>query len=166
MMVKSALTCFLMCSSILVLGQKSIDDAIKKYNSGSVNYIEVETLKTKLDAGENLVLLDTRTKAEYSVSHLKNAIWIGYDAFDKEKVKHLDKTAKIIVYCSIGVRSEKIGEKLKTLGFYNIKNLYGGIFDWVNHSYPIYKNNQQTQNVHPFDKFWGKFLQRGNKILE
>ena len=38
----------------------------------------------------------------------------------------------IIVYCSIGVRSEDIGEKLKELGYTKILNLYGGIFDWKN----------------------------------
>ncbi len=152
--------------SISGLAQNSINEAIQKYNSGSIDYIEVETLKTKLDTGENIVLLDTRTKAEYSVSHLKNAIWIGYDNFDIKKVKHLDKNTIIVVYCSIGVRSEQIGEQLKSIGFKNIQNLYGGIFDWINHGYPIYKNNKQTQNVHPYDKFWGNFLERGNKVLE
>ncbi|MGX1023734.1 rhodanese-like domain-containing protein [Psychroflexus sp. MBR-150] len=157
--------------SLFIIGlsgfaQNSIDDAIQKYNSGSVSYIEVETLKTKLDAGENIILLDTRTKAEYEVSHLKNAIWVGYDNFEKKNVKHLDKNTKIIVYCSIGVRSEQIGERLKAMDFNNIRNLHGGIFEWVNRGYPIYKNNLQTQNVHPYDEFWGKFLERGNKVLE
>lgn len=152
--------------SLTGIAQNSIDEAIQKYNSGSVDYIEAETLKTKLDAGENIVLLDTRAKAEFDVSHLKNAIWIGYDNFKKENVKQLDKNTEIVVYCSIGVRSEQIGERLKNMGFKNIQNLYGGIFDWVNRGYPIYRNNQQTQNVHPYDKFWGKFLELGNKVLE
>ncbi|RRO12154.1 rhodanese-like domain-containing protein [Flavobacteriaceae bacterium 14752] len=158
------LTVFLF--SLTGIAQNSIDEAIQKYNSGSVDYIEVETLKTKLDAGEDIVLLDTRAKAEFDVSHLKNAIWIGYDNFKKENVKQLDKNTEIVVYCSIGVRSEQIGERLKNMGFKNIQNLYGGIFDWVNRGYPIYKNSKQTKNVHAYDKFWGKFLERGNKILE
>ena len=146
--------------------QNSIDEALQKHNSGSVPYISVEQLKAKIVNNESLVLLDTRAKAEYEVSHIKNAIRIGYENFDIKKVKQLDKNTEIVVYCSIGVRSEQIGERLKKMGFKNIQNLYGGIFDWVNHGYPVFKNNQQTQNVHPYDKYWGKFLKRGNKVLK
>jgi len=155
---------FLFCLN--AIAQNSIDEAIQKYNSNSIDYIDVKSLKTELKTGQDLGLLDSRSKAEYNVSHLKNAIWVGYDTFDKEKVNHLDKDAEIVVYCSIGVRSEQIGEQLEAMGFKHIQNLYGGIFEWINHGYPVYKNNKPTQNVHPYDKFWGKFLKRGHKVLE
>jgi len=158
------LSLFFIC--LIGFTQESIDYAIQKYNSNSIDYIDVKSLKTELKTGQDLVLLDSRSKAEYNVSHLKNAIWVGYDTFDIEKVNHLDKDAEIVVYCSIGVRSEQIGEQLEAMGFKNIKNLYGGIFEWINHGYPVYQNNNPTLNVHPYDKFWGKFLKRGHKVLE
>ncbi|MBS3739739.1 rhodanese-like domain-containing protein [Mesohalobacter halotolerans] len=151
--------------SFLGFSQNSIDEAIEKFNTGSINYISVEALKDKLDAGQDLILLDTRAKKEFRVSHLKNAIWVGYDNFDIKKVKQLDKNTEIVVYCSIGVRSEQIGEQLKAMGFKNINNLYGGIFEWSNQGYPVYQKGNQTQKVHAYDKFWGKFLERGQKIF-
>ena len=57
----------------------------------------------------------------------------------------------------IGVRSEQIGEQLKAMGYDNIKNLYGGIFEWTNQGYPVFKGNQQTLKVHAYDDFGGSF---------
>jgi rhodanese-related sulfurtransferase len=147
-----------------VFAQDSIDDAIQKYNSGSIPYISIEQLKADLVNNEKLILLDTRSKEEYEVSHLKDAQWIGYKEFEELKVKNIDKNSKIVVYCSVGVRSEKIGEKLKSLGFENIKNLYGGVFEWVNNGYTIYVNQEPTENIHTYNKRWGQYIKRGNKI--
>jgi rhodanese-related sulfurtransferase len=44
---------------------------------------------------------------------------VGFNYFNSKKVEAAvkDKNTNIIVYCSIGVRSEQIGEKLKKLGY-------------------------------------------------
>jgi len=118
---------------------------------------------------DGVLLLDTRKKEEYEVSHLKNAIWVGYKEFDEDLVRSQipDKEAPILVYCSIGVRSENIGEKLMDMGYLNVKNLYGGIFDWKNKDNPVYKsNNQETDSVHAFSKHWGKLLTKGIKVYD
>ena len=164
--MKINLLLFFLLYTFIGWSQNTIDQAIEKYNTGSIDYIVVETLKDKLDARQNLVLLDTRAKAEFDVSHLKNAVWIGYENLNTEALKHIDKNQQLVVYCSIGVRSEQIGEQLKALGFENIKNLYGGIFEWTNQGYPVFKNKQQTQKVHAYDKFWGKFLLKAEKVFE
>ncbi len=144
--------------------QNSIDEALQKYNSGSISYISVEQLKAKVVNDENFVLFDTRSKEEYEVSHLKNAIWIGYKKFDRNRVQNIDKDSRIIVYCSVGVRSEKIGEQLKSMGFRNIKNLYGGIFLWVNKGYPVYLEGNQTEEIHTYNKRWEKYITAGKKV--
>ena len=151
--------------TFISIGQNRIDKALERHNKGSITYIDVNNLKEKLNNKEDLFLLDTRTLEEYEVSHIKNATWVGYKKFDKSKVKHLDKTKPIVVYCSIGVRSEKIGEKLLKLGFVDVKNLYGGIFQWVNEGYPVFINGLQTQKIHAFNKSWGKSLKRGQKVF-
>ena len=72
----------------------------------------------------------------------------------------------IVIYCSIGVSSENIGEKLVAEGYTNVQNLYGSIFKWVEKEHPIYDNfNQQTNKVHVFSKYWGKLLTKGEKVL-
>ena len=48
------------------------------------------------------------------------------------------KSDTIVLYCSIGYRSEKIGEKLVEMGYGHVFNLYGGIFEWVNRDLPVY----------------------------
>lgn len=151
--------------SVNASGQQTIGEAINKYNSHSVTYISVEELQQKLTEQQNIYLLDTREKKEFEVSHLKNAIWIGYESLNLENLKPIDKTATIVVYCSIGVRSEQIGEKLIDMGYQNVFNLYGGIFDWVNSSYSVFNSNgDPTRKVHAYDSFWGKFLNDAEKV--
>lgn len=155
---------FLLFLNYIGFSQNSIYEAIKTYNTGSIEYIRTNELKQKLEKGESLYLLDTRAKQEYEISHFKDAIWVGYKSFEESKVKNLDRNTLVVVYCSIGVRSEQIGEKLKELGFTNIKNLYGGIFDWSNKGYPIYQNKEETDTVHGFNKFWSKFLTKAKTV--
>jgi rhodanese-related sulfurtransferase len=140
-----------------------MDKTLKKFNRESIPYIQPEELTDQ----QNAFILDTREKAEYDVSHLKNAIWVGYKNFQLDSVIPKIKTRKseIVVYCSIGVRSEDIGEKLMKAGYSNVKNLYGGIFEWKNKGYPVYDNQEkQTEKIHAFSKHWGKLLTKGEKV--
>ena len=113
----------------------------------------------------DVTLLDAREPAEFGVSHIANAISIGYDQFNVGTVKNLDKNSKIVVYCSVGYRSEKIAEKLKKEGFAHVSNLYGGIFEWVNQGNPVIDSNGQfTKRVHGYSKSWGIWLNKGEKV--
>lgn len=111
------------------------------------------------------IFFDAREKAEYNVSHLKNATWVGYDNFDMNRVKHIAKTQKIIVYCSVGYRSEKITEKLNKAGYTNVSNMVGGIFEWKNQNNVVVDNaGKETQKVHGYSKTWGVWLNKGEKV--
>jgi rhodanese-related sulfurtransferase len=142
-------------------GQKNLDRTLRQLNKESVPYVRVNELKS---AGA--ILLDTRQKEEYDVSHLKDAIWVGYKSFEEDSVTTtiIDKETPIIVYCSIGVRSEDVGEKLQKAGYTNVKNLYGGIFEWKNQGNTVYNKTIETDSVHAFDKQWGKLLKKGVKV--
>lgn len=134
-------------------------------NKESVPYIQV----AKAIKMDSIVFLDAREIEEYEVSHLKNAVWVGYDTFDAEIVKDSipDTSTSIVVYCSIGVRSEDIGEKLQKLGYSNIQNLYGGIFKWKNLGYPVFDSiGNETEKVHAYSKLWGKLLTKGEKVYD
>ncbi len=153
---------FVLLSSI-AFGQKKIEKTLKELNKQSVPYIYPDELKKMND----VVLLDTRKKEEYKVSHLKNAIWVGYDSFQEESLKKklAHNNVNIVVYCSIGVRSEDIGEKLLKAGYSNVKNLYGGIFLWKNKGNSIYSTPTfETDSIHAYDKQWGKLLTKGIKV--
>ena len=115
----------------------------------------------------DVVLLDAREQNEYDVSHLKNAVFVGYDSFNlKKTLKKLpNKNTKIVVYCSLGIRSEEIAEKLKKVGYTNVLNLYGGIFEWKNNNYNVFSSEgKATEKVHTFSEDWKKWLLKGEKI--
>jgi len=114
---------------------------------------------------ESAILLDARAYEEFETSHISNALWVGYDEFDPKSVADLNKDQTVIVYCSVGYRSERIGEKLVDLGFANVYNLYGGIFEWVNQGQPVQnQDGNATEDVHCYSKLWGVWLERGSKV--
>ncbi len=113
---------------------------------------------------ETAVFLYTRERVEYEVSHLQDAQWVGFNDFDLETVKGMDKNGPIVVYCSIGARSQDIGKKLMEAGFTRVYNLYGGIFHWVNEELPVYNNGKPTQKIHAYNKVWGIWLSKGEKV--
>lgn len=113
------------------------------------------------------IFLDTRELNEYNISHLQNALFVGSKTFSLDEVKNIQKNQPVIVYCSIGKRSEDVTLKLKKAGYTNVKNLYGGIFEWVNDGHTVYnKNNAVTDSVHAFGHLWGKFLNKGVKVYD
>lgn len=113
----------------------------------------------------NLHILDTREEDEFMVSHIKNARHVGSFWFDMRKVYDISKNSTVVVYCSVGIRSEKIGEKLIAAGYKNVFNLYGGIFEWVNQGHPVYKQNGvQTAEIHTYNNTWDRWAERGTKV--
>ena len=116
---------------------------------------------------KNAIFLDTRAKREYEVSHIQNAVWVGYDEFSLKSLKNLKKDSEIIAYCSVGYRSEKIGEILKKAGYQNVKNLWGGIFEWVNEGKGLVDNAEKPTNiVHSYSPEWGIWLKKGVKVYK
>lgn len=121
-----------------------------------------------LDQNEILdkaMFLDTREKEEFEVSHLKGARWVGFDSFSMESIKDIPKDKLIVVYCSVGARSQDIGKRLKASGYKNVYNLYGGIFHWVNEEKAIYKNHTVTNKIHAYNRVWGIWVNKGEKVF-
>ena len=144
--------------------QSPIDQALKRYNSGDIPYIDTKTA-AQWQQKDSVVFLDTRSAKEFTISHLPEAQFIGYKEFNQSKLKtlNLDKATPIIVYCSIGVRSEQIGVKLKKLGYHNVYNLYGGIFLWYNQGRTIIDNDQRpTREIHGYDQHWAQYIEGGS----
>ncbi|MFK7981744.1 MAG: rhodanese-like domain-containing protein [Saprospiraceae bacterium] len=125
----------------------------------TVPTMSVTTLKEEMD---KVYILDAREKQEYNVSHIPNAKYIGHTKMATDNLKDIPKDAKVVVYCSIGYRSEEIGEKMRQEGFTNVHNLYGSIFEWVNNDFPIVdKNGKQTKQLHTYDKDWSQWVEEG-----
>jgi rhodanese-related sulfurtransferase len=113
-----------------------------------------------------VVVLDTRKAEEFQISHIPGAIFADYDSFSEKNLRDIPKNAKVVVYCSVGYRSERIGEKLRKWGYANVQNLYGGIFEWVNQGLPILDaEGKPTSKVHTYNEDWGQWLDKGQKVF-
>jgi len=134
-------------------------DFSKKINSMLNFSIPIITVQ-ELNQQKNITILDARESKEFLVSHIPKALNIGYKHMDKAIVEGLDKNKTVVLYCSIGYRSEKMGEKLKKLGFTKIYNLYGSIFEWVNQGYALEDaKGLPTNKVHAYNKSWSKWVE-------
>ncbi len=147
--------------------------------AGEFSDEEFEKMATKMSEGEipdlsvdetfrqkNLyIFLDTREKKEFDVSHIPNALWVGYKSFKLDLIEHLPKDKKIVTYCSVGYRSERVAKKMREAGYENVFNLKGSFFEWCNKFYPIVgANNQSTQKVHGYNSKWSKWLKRSDVV--
>ena len=112
----------------------------------------------------HVLFLDAREDKEYKVSHLTGALPVGYDHFSLEGLQDIPKDTPVVVYCSVGYRSEKVTEKLLAAGYTNVRNMVGGIFEWVNEGKPVVNDKGPTQQVHAYNKKWGVWLQKGEKV--
>jgi len=93
--------------------------------------ISVEALKTKLDAKEDIFVLDVREPHEYPIANLgAPLIPVGSLQGRIEELAAV-KDKEIIIHCRSGARSQKAAFLLKKAGFANVSNLTGGILAWA-----------------------------------
>jgi rhodanese-related sulfurtransferase len=122
----------------------------------TIPLVSVEELHANM---EEYVILDAREMEEYKVSHIPKAIYVGYDDPELGLIKSIDKDKKLLFYCSIGYRSEKIGEKAKEMGFKEVYNLYGSIFEWANKGYELEDaSKKETKKIHGYNWLWGRWI--------
>ena len=108
---------------------------------------------------DDVALLDARSREEFDVSRIPGARFVGYDEFTPQAVRDIPLDATIVVYCSVGHRSEKIGRRLRDLGYRNVYNLYGSIFEWVNRGYEVVDSQENpVQRVHTYDREWSQWV--------
>lgn len=84
-------------------------------------------------------LLDVRTAVEYKSGHLKNSLqadWLNKAQFT-DRIKYLDKTQPLLVYCASGMRSGQAAKWLLENGFKEVLNLQGGLTSWKLEGKPV-----------------------------
>src|SRR6478735_3022865 len=113
---------------------------------------------------EHPQILDVRTATEYQSGHLKNSLqadWLITDQF-AERVKYLDKTKPVLVYCASGMRSAAAAKWLLANGFVDVKNLKSGLISWKQEGKPIEAENNKAQLS--IDKY-KELVASGDKVL-
>lgn len=153
----------------LLLSKLSLTQTVAYTNMLNEYYSDFPTISCEeahqLTGKKNVYFLDTREKVEFEVSHIQHAIWVGYNDFNIDRVKFIPQNALIIVYCSIGARSQTIGEKLVNAGYTKVQNLYGGLFHWSNLGYEKYNQyHRKTDHIHGCSKEWAKWIEKGTIV--
>jgi rhodanese-related sulfurtransferase len=106
------------------------------------------------------LLLDARAPQEYAVSHLRDARLAPDLGAALSVLQGLALDTPVVVYCSVGARSSALAEKLIGKGWRKVANLEGSLFEWANLGYPMFRAAVPVNRVHPYDKRWGRLLDR------
>jgi molybdopterin/thiamine biosynthesis adenylyltransferase/rhodanese-related sulfurtransferase/molybdopterin converting factor small subunit len=98
--------------------------AVNEWETTSVD------LKKRIDAGDDVFILDVREPNEYQICKIPGAVLIPLGELPR-RYAELPKDKDIVAHCKMGGRSAKAMEFLQTVGFKRVKNLKGGILDWI-----------------------------------
>ncbi len=90
--------------------------------------MQVTELKRRLDAGENIFVLDVREPYEYAIAQIGGHLIPLNDL--PAQIAQLDPNRETVVHCKAGGRSQRAAEFLAQSGFKKIHNLAGGITAW------------------------------------
>lgn len=109
-------------------------DTQEKTLQNGIPQITVHELKQRLDAGDDLFILDVREPYEYQIANLGGKLIPLNDV--PQRLCEIDRDREIVVHCRMGGRSQRAAEFLAQNGFRNVKNLTGGIAAWSEHIDP------------------------------
>ncbi len=101
-----------------------------------INEIDADELKARLDAGDDIELLDIRSAAELAQGVLPNAEHVPMHLIPL-RINDFSKDKDIVLYCRSGARSYHACSYLAQQGITNVINLRGGIIAWARHGFEI-----------------------------
>ena len=97
--------------------------------------------KKRMDAGERIILVDTREDAEWARGHIPGAIHLGKGIIERDIEKTVpDKEAQVVLYCGGGFRSAIAAENLQKMGYSNVVSMDGGWRGWTEAGFPIIRD--------------------------
>lgn len=115
-----------------------IPHIVKRMRRGTA--IDIVTLKQRIDAGEDLLILDVRTPEDYAgeLGHIANATLLPLEELEQradELATYIDKP--VIIICKTDRKSAKAARILSKRGFKNVSIATMGMKEWNNRGYPI-----------------------------
>lgn len=140
---------------------ETFDEVLQSIYQGRSGVIAGSELWEQMQSGavpDQVYLLDIRSEAEWQVSRIAGAEYIGYRGFTLDRVAHIPGDATIVLYCAVGWRSGRVEREMRAAGFSDIRDLYGGIFRWVNDEFPVVDDTGETLNVHGYSPRWGRWI--------
>jgi len=108
----------------------------KKVMNG-IPQVSVRELKTRLDKGDDVLILDVREPFEYAIANIGGKLIPMNDV--PARLGEIDRNREIVVQCKSGGRSQRVAEFLKQSGYASVANLAGGILAWADQIDPSVK---------------------------
>jgi rhodanese-related sulfurtransferase len=98
-----------------------------------------EQLKTKMDRGDDFVLVEALSPKHYASSHLPGAINLPYEFVDEAEKVLPDKNAQIVVYCMNPdcLASREEARELEEMGYERVLHYAAGKQDWIRAGLPV-----------------------------
>ncbi|HEV2297883.1 MAG TPA: rhodanese-like domain-containing protein [Candidatus Acidoferrales bacterium] len=113
-----------------------VNDAKKR-----VKEADYREIKKRLDAGEKMILVDTREDNEWVRGHIPGAIHLGKGIIERDIEKTIpDKHAPLVLYCGGGFRSALAADNLQKMGYKNVVSMDGGWRGWFESGFPTTKD--------------------------
>jgi molybdopterin/thiamine biosynthesis adenylyltransferase/rhodanese-related sulfurtransferase len=100
----------------------------EKAMKNGIPQLGVKDLKRRIDAGEDVFILDVREPYEYQIAQIGGKLIPQNDV--PQRLAEIPRDREIVVQCRSGARSQKIAEFLKQSGYAQVVNLAGGILAW------------------------------------
>lgn len=96
-----------------------------------IKQVTVEDVRRRLDAGEQLTLIDVREDREWDEGHLRGATHLARGIIERDiESKFPDKEKELILYCGGGYRSALVADNLQKMGYVNVISMDGGWRRW------------------------------------
>ena len=119
----------------------------------TVTTLSATDYKSKLAATSSHNLIDVRTPQEFAANHLEGAQNINVHGADfEQKVKLLDASKPVFVYCKSGVRSSQAADIMLKNGL-EVYNLEGGILQWQAQGYPAEMEEKSSNTRYTMDTY-------------
>ncbi len=106
-----------------------------------VKEADFRDIKKRMEAGEKMILVDTREDSEWARGHIPNAVHLGKGVIERDVEKTFpDKKTLLVLYCGGGFRSALAADNLQKMGYTNVISMDGGWRGWTEAGFPMAKD--------------------------
>jgi len=94
-------------------------------------------LQSRLEGGEQIVVIDVREPDEFARGKIPGAYTIPRGVLEMQVDGRLPLDTTVVLYCGGGARSALAAKSMAEMGYEKVENLQGGWHAWINSGLPV-----------------------------